>query len=213
MFLICTAGVFIAAPGHGGDSVAEESISLDLTQEPLGQVLDEIAAATGYRIIFDESWDNFPISASFKDEPLHRGLKRILRNLNNAVIYGSDRTIKIMIYDEAQAPETPSNRSREQRPPAEPGPQVRSYRQKPMSLPAPRETQEEATVEDDSRSADENKPPDGESDAAAAENEEQKENEPGGSAEEVGENTETEQNEDASGEDEKSTAETESAGN
>jgi hypothetical protein len=38
----------------------------------------------------------------FENQPLHRGLKLLFRNINNAVIYGADRTVKIIIYDEAE---------------------------------------------------------------------------------------------------------------
>ena len=103
LLLMVAAGLFISNPGRCGNSVADEIISLDLVEQPLGEVLDDIAAATGYRFIFDASWENFLISASIKNEPLHKGLKRILGKLNNVIIYRSDRTIKIIIFDEDAA--------------------------------------------------------------------------------------------------------------
>jgi hypothetical protein len=102
LLLMGTAGVFISYPGLCGSPVGEEIISLDLSEQPLGEVLDDIAATTGYHFIFDEKWDTFLVSASIKNEPLYRGLKRILRNLNNVIIYSSDRTIKIIIFDEVE---------------------------------------------------------------------------------------------------------------
>ena len=59
----------------------------------------------------DESWNKFPVTASIKNEPLHRGLQRILRNLNNAVIYGSDGTIKIKIYEREKSSGYPAGSS------------------------------------------------------------------------------------------------------
>jgi len=213
LLLICAAGVFISAPGHSDNSVAEEIISLDLTDQPLGEVLDQIAEATGYRFILDESWDNFLVSASFKNEPLHKGLKRILRNLNNAIIYSSDRTIKIILYDEVKTPQIPASHSMERISSEEPVNKFSSFPKKPILLQIPRETQGDSSVEDDSQSTDENNPLAKEPEETAVEIEEQDENEPGGSAKENTENEEAEQNEDGSGDAEESPAQTESAGN
>lgn len=201
-FLICAAGVLISSPGHGDNSVAEEIISLDVTERPLGQVLDEIATAAGYRIIFDERWDDFLISASVKNEPLYKGLKRVLRNLNNAVIYGSDRTIKIIIFDEVQASRIPASHSLVGSAPEEHSHRLRSQPSRPFPLPTPRDTSEPSTDEEESRLPNE----------TATEIEEQKEIESGGSAEEVTEDPAPEQNEDSSGEDAESPRKTAAAG-
>ena len=93
------------------NSKAEELISLDIKNKPLGEVLEDISAETGYQFSIDESWNKFPVTASIKNEPLHRGLQRILRNLNNAVIYGSDGTIKIKIYEREKSSGNPAGRS------------------------------------------------------------------------------------------------------
>ena len=94
-------GLFIPIPGICDNSVADEIISLNVTDRPLGEVLENISIAAGCQFSIDESWEDYPITASFDNEPLHRGLKRVFRNINNAVIYGADRTIRIIIYDEA----------------------------------------------------------------------------------------------------------------
>lgn len=99
-------GFFIPTPAICDNSVADEIISLDETDRPLGEVLEKISIAADCQFSIDESWKDYPITASFNNEPLHRGLKLIFRNMNNAVIYGADRTIKIIIYDEG----TPSGR-------------------------------------------------------------------------------------------------------
>jgi hypothetical protein len=107
--------LFLPSPTICGNSVAEEKISLDVKNQPLGDVLEEISAETGYEFNIDESWTNLPVTASIKNEPLHVGLKRILRNFNNAVIYGSDGTIKIKIYDrEKSSGQSALNRSYEE---------------------------------------------------------------------------------------------------
>jgi len=98
-------------PANCENSIAEELISLDIKNKPLGEVLEDISAETGYQFSIDESWNKFPVTASIKNEPLHKGLQRILRNLNNAVIYGSDGTIKIKIYEREKSSGNPAGRS------------------------------------------------------------------------------------------------------
>ncbi len=82
----------------GDNSVADEIISLDVTDRPLGEVLKSLSIAANCNLSIYESWEDYPITASFENEPLSMGLKLILRNINNAVIYGADRIIKIMVY-------------------------------------------------------------------------------------------------------------------
>ncbi len=83
---------------------ADELITLTVKDEPLGEVLKKISMATGYEISVDTSWQSFRVTASLEAVSLHKGLKQILRNLNNVIIYGSSREIKIIIYDKT-APE------------------------------------------------------------------------------------------------------------
>jgi len=109
--LICSCGLSMPLPADCENSIAEELISLDIKNKPLGEALEEISAETGYQFSIDESWNDFPVTASIKNEPLHRGLQRILRNLNNAVIYGSDGTIKIKIYEREKSSGSPAGRS------------------------------------------------------------------------------------------------------
>lgn len=98
-------GIFNPSPAICENSVADELISLDVTDQPLGEVLKNISVAAGCKFRIDESWENYPITASFKNEHLYKGLKIVLRDLSSAVIYGADRTIKIIIYDEGTSSE------------------------------------------------------------------------------------------------------------
>ena len=109
--LICCYGLYRPSSANCGNPIAEELISLDTENQPLGEVLEDISAETGYQFSIDESWNDFPVTASIKNEPLHRGLKRILRNLNNAVIYGSDGTIRIKIYEQEKSSGDPAGHS------------------------------------------------------------------------------------------------------
>jgi hypothetical protein len=108
--LICCLWLFLPLPGNTTDSVADQIVSINVKAQPLGEVLEHISEETGYQFRIDQSWQDFLITASFKNEPLHRGLKKILRQLNNAIIYGSDGTIKIMIYGETLSSDTPTHR-------------------------------------------------------------------------------------------------------
>ncbi len=109
--LICCYKLSVPLPANGENSIAEKLISLDIKNQPLAEVLEDISAETGVQFSIDESWNDFPITASIKNEPLHKGLKRILRNLNNAVIYGSDGTIKIKIYEQEKSSGYPAGHS------------------------------------------------------------------------------------------------------
>ena len=106
-WLVGFGGFFMPTPAICDNSVADEIISLNVTDRPLGEVLKNISIAAGCKFSIDESWEDYPITVSFVNEPLYRGLKLIFRDINNAVIYGVDRTVKIIIYDE----DTPSGKS------------------------------------------------------------------------------------------------------
>ena len=80
---------------HSGD----ELISLTAKEEPLADVLKKISMSTGYEIILDDNWRSYPVTVSLEEIPLNRGLKRILKDLNNAIVYVSSKKIEIIIYD------------------------------------------------------------------------------------------------------------------
>ncbi|MBW2443226.1 MAG: hypothetical protein JRH12_22330 [Deltaproteobacteria bacterium] len=202
LLLMGIAGGFISNPGFCGATVAEEIISLEFVDQPLGKVLDDIAATTGYRFIFDESWENFLISASINDEPLHKGLKRILRKLNNAIIYSSDRTIKIIIFDEVVASEDRSNTFDGRR--SDDGSVQRSYAFPARAVPPSALPNEELSdLEEDNRQLEQGDATAAEPDEVAETNEEPAENETGDSDAETGTDG-SEQKEDTAGTDEES---------
>jgi len=208
--LICCLGVFTSRAAHTDNSIAEEIISLDVTGQPLGEVLEDISEATGYQFIIDESWEEFPINASFKNEPLHKGLKIILRNLNNAVIYGSDHKIKIIIYDAEALSGDPASHSIEIKPSEETifQPRVQSNpsllpHRKPVSQQNRNDKTDDQSSEEDAESL-------SESDETTLAGEKQNESEPEEDAEENTEDSEPEEKENASEEDDDQTEETES---
>ena len=85
----------------------DELISLTVKDEPLGDVLYKVSMATGYDISLDNKWQNYRVTASLEGISLHKGLKRILRNLNSAIIYVSSKKIKIIIYDKTASEGAP----------------------------------------------------------------------------------------------------------
>ena len=89
----------IASSAGNKTNAGDELISLTVKDEPLGDVLYKVSMASGYDISLDSKWQNYRVTASLENVSLHRGLKRILRNLNSAIIYVSSKKIKIIIYD------------------------------------------------------------------------------------------------------------------
>lgn len=107
IFLSLTlVSVMLPIPSLAGTEThtADELISLTVKDEPLGDVFKKISMATGYEISLDTKWQSYRVTASLEAVSLHKGLKQILRNLNSVIIYGSSRTIQIIIYDKT-APE------------------------------------------------------------------------------------------------------------
>jgi hypothetical protein len=87
--------------------------------------LEKIEEATDLKFNIDEQWKDIPVSVTLDNAPLDKALKRILVNLNNVVIYGSNDQVKIVVFGKAEA-SSPSGR------PAGPP----SYKQ-PLPVPQP----------------------------------------------------------------------------
>jgi type II secretory pathway component GspD/PulD (secretin) len=81
----------------------DEPISLNFEERPLGEVLAMITKITGHAFIIDAQWLDMPVSISVAATPLHKVLKYIFTDVNNAIIYKSDGNIKILVY--SQIPE------------------------------------------------------------------------------------------------------------
>lgn len=96
VLLFLLFGVLFAAAAEP-HAPPEPFISITAVDEPLGQVLDKIGATIQYEFKVDEMWQDHPVTISVDGIPLNEGLKRILANLNHAIIYENDTTIKIAI--------------------------------------------------------------------------------------------------------------------
>ena len=114
----------------------DELISLTVKDEPLGDVLYKVSIATGYDISLDNKWQNYRVTASLEEVSLHKGLKRILRNLNSIIIYVSSKKIKIIIYDKTDSEGPSLAPSTDQSLERTPVSQGRPYRPSKHRLPA-----------------------------------------------------------------------------
>ena len=101
LLFLATLSLFLPISSWAANetNAGDELISLTVKDEPLGDVLYKVSMATGYDISLDNKWQNYRVTASLEKVSLHKGLIRILRDLNYVIIYGSDQKIKIIIYD------------------------------------------------------------------------------------------------------------------
>jgi len=76
-----------------------EGFSLQVSKRPLESVLHDLSQKSGVRFVFDDVWADLPITVQFKNMALEPALKRILSNLNHAIIYNTDGSVTIRIYD------------------------------------------------------------------------------------------------------------------
>ena len=125
----------------------DELISLTVKDEPLGDVLYKVSMATGYDISLDNKWQNYRVTASLEEVSLHKGLKRILRNLNSAIIYVSSKKIKIIIYDKTASEEASYPPSAEKSLDRTPVSQRRPYPPSEHRLPASQVLEKESSSE------------------------------------------------------------------
>ena len=186
-------GLFIPTPAICNNTVADEIVSLNVTNRPLGEVLENISMTAGCQFSIDESWEDYPITASFNNKPLHRGLKLIFRNINNAVIYGADRTIRIIIYDEAIFSGKAIRHSATIKPSHEPILQNQPFSEATAPQPEPVDAEDSSDAENVDQPPEETAESASESDVADAENTEAQEESGEAAAEKMTDDIETEQ--------------------
>jgi len=93
----------------GSELQNEPHISLEVENQRLGDVLKIISLDTGFKFKLNDQWSTYPVNASVENMPLNRGLNLILQGLNHAIIYESDKSIKIMIYGKVDSRKTDSS--------------------------------------------------------------------------------------------------------
>jgi type II secretory pathway component GspD/PulD (secretin) len=108
MVLAAPLAAVCAASASSVASLAahEYLITLNVQNTPLGAVLEKIEADTDLKFNIDEQWKDVPVSVTLEKIPLDKALQRILVNLNNVVIYGSNDQVKIVVF-EKQPPAPP----------------------------------------------------------------------------------------------------------
>jgi len=108
MLLVLTSeGNFIN--GVRGQELTEEPyISLEVQDQPLGEVLNIISQDTGYTLNVSSQWKDYSVNASIQSMPLNKGLNRILAGLNHVIIYESEKNINILVYGKANLGERES---------------------------------------------------------------------------------------------------------
>ena len=111
---LCTVLTILIAPlfqTYAGESTVvaddrpseNQPITISVQNEPLGQVLEKIGEGTGFVFSIDVQWETHPVSVSLHQTPLHKGLKRILADLNNVIIYESNNKVKIIILGKIES--------------------------------------------------------------------------------------------------------------
>jgi hypothetical protein len=72
--------------------------SLDLKDEPLGEVVKKVSAITGYQIMINPEWGGWPISARLQNVKIDLGLRQILSKLNHFIVFNeAEHRISIVI--------------------------------------------------------------------------------------------------------------------
>lgn len=101
LMMVISALTATHANATGPSQLFEPRLSMETHNEPLGEVLAQITQKTAYRFSLEDTWKDRPVTVAFRDLPLSQGLKRILSNLNHAVVYESQYDIRIIIFGEA----------------------------------------------------------------------------------------------------------------
>ena len=85
----------------------EPTVSLNVKDRPLGEVLALISRATGCEFLLEPSWQKVPVTANVENAPLSVALKRVLSGLNHAIVYQPQNRVKIVIYEASPPGATP----------------------------------------------------------------------------------------------------------
>ena len=100
LLFLTTEGNFINQV-RGQELTEEPNISIEIQDQPLGEVLDIISQDTGYTFNVSRQWKDYSVNASIQSMPLNKGLNRILAGLNHVIIYESEKIINILVYGKA----------------------------------------------------------------------------------------------------------------
>lgn len=97
----------LATPASAQTRPPEPTVSLNVKDRPLGEVLALISRATGCEFLLEPSWQKLPVTANLENAPLSVALKRVLSGLNHAIVYQPQNRVKIVIYETSPPGATP----------------------------------------------------------------------------------------------------------
>ena len=91
---------FISSHLKASNSSSENVVfSITVENTALELVLQKISKFTGYKVTVNEEWKDVPVTANYRDENLEKGLRRLLKGFNHAlVIMEEEKKIAITIY-------------------------------------------------------------------------------------------------------------------
>ena len=87
----------------------DKNITMEAKNQPLSQVLHRLSQSTGYTFAYNEQWADLNISVKVVNLGMDKTIRKILSNHNFAILYETDKNIRIMIYDDTG--ETPDART------------------------------------------------------------------------------------------------------
>jgi hypothetical protein len=99
VLLAGAAPALLAGPAAGQTRPTEPTVSLNVKDKPLADVLAQITRATGSDFVIDPFWQRVPVTAFVENAPLSVALTRVLSGLNHAIVYLPQNRIKILIYE------------------------------------------------------------------------------------------------------------------
>ena len=121
---LCTVCfIFFINPNLKASNSSFENPVFSITVEntALELALQKISKSSGYKITVNEKWKDIPITANFKDVNLQKGLRRLLKGFNHAlIIREEEKKISITIYG-LSSEKRPITASSEVIPPIHPG--------------------------------------------------------------------------------------------
>ena len=93
---------------QASDTISSDTISIDVSERPLKEVLGKITAATGYEITINEKLAEKPLTIKLEGIAIESGLKRIMNSIDvhNTVILTDEenKTIEIVVLGSFSAP-------------------------------------------------------------------------------------------------------------
>ena len=105
LLLVLTGMLFAFSPCYpsiswSSDSTTETTFSLNVEDEPIGEVVEKISKATGYEITIDPEYAKLPITMSFKNVTVDVALRRIFGKLSKyMIINDAEKKISLSVVD------------------------------------------------------------------------------------------------------------------